>query len=122
MVQFILRYIASLLLITLQYTCGGQPAVIKELRNAVSLLHIEHIEEADSLLKAIKKWPHQSKIAQLKLQYLRGLFYNALEENSLATKVHLQLPEMAERENQVSIKLMILIRTCAATALSIKEK
>ena len=58
----------------------------------------------------------------MKLQYLRGYFYNASEENTLATKVFLQLPEMAERENQVSTKLMILIRTHAATALFIEEK
>lgn len=114
MVQFILRYIASLLLIALHYTCVGQPAVMKELRKADSLMHIEHIEEADCLLKEIEELPHLSKIAQLKLQYLRGYFYNASEENTLA--------EMAERENQVSTKLMILIRTHAATALSIEEK
>lgn len=122
MVQFILKYIGSVLLITLQYTCAGQPAVMKELRKADSLIHIEHIEEADSLLKEIEELPHLSKIAQLKFQYLRVYFYNASEENTLATKALLQLPEMAERENQVSTKLMILIRTHAATALSIEEK
>jgi hypothetical protein len=122
MVQFIFRYIASLLFIAQHYTCVGQPAVIKELRNADSLMHIEHIEEADSLLKEIEKLPHLSKIGQLKLQYFREYFYNATEENTLATKDLLQLPEMAERENQVSTKLMKLIRTHAATALSIEEK
>jgi hypothetical protein len=122
MVQFILRYIGSVLLIALHYTCVGQLGVMIELRNADSLIHIEHIEEADSLLKEIEELPHLNKIAQLKLQYLRVYFYNASEENTLAAKALLQLPEMAERENQVSTKLMILIRTHAATALSIEEK
>jgi hypothetical protein len=53
-----------------------------------------NIEQADSLLKEIEKLPQLSKIAQLKLQYLPGYFYNASEENTLATKVLLQLPEM----------------------------
>lgn len=95
---------------------------MKEVRNADSLIHIEHIEEADSLLKEMEELPHLSKIAKLKLRYLRGYFYNASEKNTLATKAHLQLTEIAERENQVSTKLMILIRTDATTALSIEEK
>ena len=122
MVQFIFRYIASVLFVTLHNTCAGQPAVMKELRNADSLMHIEHFEQADSLLMEMEELPHLSKIVQLKLQYLRGYFYNASEENTLATKALLQLTKMAERENQVSTKLMILIRTHAATALSIEEK
>lgn len=122
MVQFIFRYIASVLLITLHNSCAGQPAVMKELRNADSLMHIEHIEQAHPLLMEMEELPHLSKIAQLKIQYLRVYFYKASEENTLATKALLQLPEMAERENQVSTKPMILIRTHAATALSIAEK
>jgi hypothetical protein len=70
----------------------------------------------------IEELPHPCKIAQLKLQYLRGYFYNASEENTLATKALQQLTEMAEREYQVSTKLIILIWTHAATALSIEEK
>lgn len=101
MVPFILRYIASLHLIALHYTCVGQSAVMKELTNADSLMHMEHIEEADSLLMEIEELPQLSNIAPLKLQYLRGYFYIASGENTLATKVLLQLPEMAERENQV---------------------
>lgn len=120
MVQFIFRYIASVLFVTLHNTCAGQPAVMKELRNA-GLMHTEQIEQADSLLMEMEELPHPSKIAQLKLQYLRGYFYKDSEENTLATKALLQLPEMAERENQESTKLMILIRTHAATALSIEE-
>lgn len=122
MVQFILKYIDSVLFVTLQYTCAGQPAVMKELRKADSLMHYEHIEQADSLLMKMEELPHLSKIAQLKLWYLRGYFYNASEKNTLVTKALLQLTEMAERENQVSIKLMTLIRPHADTWSSIEEK
>ncbi|MDZ4809656.1 MAG: sensor histidine kinase [Bacteroidota bacterium] len=103
MARIILKHIGSVLLIMLHYTGSGQPSVMNELRKVDSLMHIEHIEEADSLLKEIEELPNISKTAQLKLQYLRGYFYNASEENTLATKALLQLPEMAEQEKQFDI-------------------
>lgn len=97
------KYGLVLLLLFQLLIAAAQPAVMKELRQADSLMHIDKLAEADLLLKKVEALPSISISNRLQLQYLRGYFYNASEENTLAAKALLQLPEAAEREGLFGI-------------------
>lgn len=97
------KYLLLLPFLLVHLLCEGQTNVLVKLRKADSLLHIEQLEEADFLLKQIEKVPQISTTAQLNLHYLRGYYYNISEENTLAAKALLKLPEIAQQEKQFGL-------------------
>lgn len=93
------KYSFVLLLLLSPCLGAGQQAIRQALLHVDSLLHIEDMDKADSLLRSIEKNPPKDAADLLRLQYLRGYYYNALEDNIKATKLLLNLPEKSERKN-----------------------
>lgn len=91
-------YVFGLIMLLSPFCSAGQEIVEQKLKKVDSLLHIEHLEEAYSLLAVFEKNPPADPASVLRLQYLRGYYYNALEDNIKATKLLIDLPEKTEQK------------------------
>jgi len=91
------------LLLLLQTICSGQPAVWEKLHQADSLLLIEKSADADSILKLAEAIDPTDVQIKLELQYLRGFYYNNVEELIIAANTLVGLAEKAIGKKQYNL-------------------
>lgn len=84
----------------------GQAEALKLLHQADSLLQIEQEEMAIPILKEVESMKLTSSAVKLQLQYLKGSYYNSLEDITKVAEALLDLPERAEKEKEFRLSVL----------------
>ena len=92
-----------LLFLLLQHLCEAQDKTWIELGRIDSLLQIQQVEGADSILRMLETLNPKDANLQLRLTYLRGYYLNNKDSLIAAATVLLELPGNALRQKQFSL-------------------
>jgi hypothetical protein len=90
-----LKCLNILVWLLIQNICYGQMNVNLQLNRIDSLLQIEQLRKADSLLRNISENELDDPAVRLKFEYLQAFYSSTLEDNAAALKIAFNLPEKA---------------------------